>query len=243
MARRLRREEVTTEALYERGVQRQTKRVTFRPLVGAELEGLLERRRATTRSGAESMSTGLSRDAISCAVRGHTPTFAHLPFWFFRLPCRPQGAIPVERWNLLKLRTLEATGNLEPQSASSRSASQIFRAPPASTSTSPVSLGLAHLPRSRSSSSARHRSLSTRAICSQRMPACHAKGRGSRASRSLTTLARKAEVDRSLEHVASAGRRVVKPAQKADWGGYSGYFADPDGFLREVAWNPHFHHL
>lgn len=52
-----------------------------------------------------------------------------------------------------------------------------------------------------------------------------------------------AEVDRLLEHVASAGGRLVKPAQKADWGGYSGYFADPDGFLWEVAWNPHFPHL
>jgi hypothetical protein len=32
----------------------------------------------------------------------------------------------------------------------------------------------------------------------------------------------------------------VKPAQDAEWGGYSGYFADPDGYLREVAWNPFF---
>ena len=48
------------------------------------------------------------------------------------------------------------------------------------------------------------------------------------------------EVDRLLEHVASAGGRIVKPAQHAEWGGYSGYFADPDGFLWEVAWNPHF---
>jgi catechol 2,3-dioxygenase-like lactoylglutathione lyase family enzyme len=52
-----------------------------------------------------------------------------------------------------------------------------------------------------------------------------------------------AEVDRLLAHVASAGGRLVKPAQKAEWGGYSGYFADPDGFLWEVAWNPHFPHL
>jgi hypothetical protein len=29
-------------------------------------------------------------------------------------------------------------------------------------------------------------------------------------------------------------------ASETDWGGYSGYFQDPDGYLREVAWNPHF---
>lgn len=52
-----------------------------------------------------------------------------------------------------------------------------------------------------------------------------------------------AEVDRLLDHVASAGGRIVKAAQKAKWGGYSGYFSDPDGFLWEVAWNPHFPHI
>jgi uncharacterized protein len=52
-----------------------------------------------------------------------------------------------------------------------------------------------------------------------------------------------AEVDRLLEEVRSGGGRIVKPAHEADWGGYSGYFADPDGFLWEVAWNPHFPHL
>lgn len=31
---------------------------------------------------------------------------------------------------------------------------------------------------------------------------------------------------------------IQKPARDTDWGGYSGYFADPDGFLWEVAWNP-----
>lgn len=52
-----------------------------------------------------------------------------------------------------------------------------------------------------------------------------------------------AEVDQLLAEVAAAGGRVVKPAQQADWGGYSGYFADPDGFLWEVAWNAHFPHV
>nr|WP_284047739.1 VOC family protein [Halomonas gemina] len=36
------------------------------------------------------------------------------------------------------------------------------------------------------------------------------------------------------------GWRVVKPASRAEWGGYSGYFADPDGHLWEVAYNPGF---
>ena len=48
------------------------------------------------------------------------------------------------------------------------------------------------------------------------------------------------EVDRLLREAVEAGATLVKPAQKVFWGGYSGYFADPDGFLWEVAWNPHF---
>jgi catechol 2,3-dioxygenase-like lactoylglutathione lyase family enzyme len=51
------------------------------------------------------------------------------------------------------------------------------------------------------------------------------------------------EVDQLLEEVLMAGGRIVKPGQRAGWGGYSGYFADPDGFLWEVAWNPHFPHV
>lgn len=52
-----------------------------------------------------------------------------------------------------------------------------------------------------------------------------------------------AEVDRLLAEVEAAGGWIVKRAQRADWGGYSGYFADPDGFLWEVAWNPDFPHV
>jgi catechol 2,3-dioxygenase-like lactoylglutathione lyase family enzyme len=52
-----------------------------------------------------------------------------------------------------------------------------------------------------------------------------------------------AEVDRLLAEVAAGGGRIVKPASRADWGGYSGYFSDPDGFLWEVAWNPQFPHV
>lgn len=52
-----------------------------------------------------------------------------------------------------------------------------------------------------------------------------------------------AAVDGLLNEIAAAGGRIVKPAHRADWGGYSGYFADPDGFLWEVAWNPDFPHV
>ena len=52
-----------------------------------------------------------------------------------------------------------------------------------------------------------------------------------------------AEVDALLAEVAAAGGQVVKPGQRTDWGGYAGYFADPDGFLWEVAWNPEFPHV
>lgn len=50
----------------------------------------------------------------------------------------------------------------------------------------------------------------------------------------------KAEVDALLAQAERAGAKVAKPAQEAVWGGYSGYFSDPDGFLWEVAYNPHF---
>lgn len=52
-------------------------------------------------------------------------------------------------------------------------------------------------------------------------------------------VASKEEVDELLKHVEQAGATIIKPAKDADWGGYSGYFADPDGHLWEVAWNPH----
>jgi catechol 2,3-dioxygenase-like lactoylglutathione lyase family enzyme len=52
-----------------------------------------------------------------------------------------------------------------------------------------------------------------------------------------------AEVDRLLAEVAAGGGRIVKLASRADWGGYSGYFSDPDGVLWEVAWNPQFPHV
>lgn len=46
------------------------------------------------------------------------------------------------------------------------------------------------------------------------------------------------EVDRVMEQARSAGAVIVKAAQDVFWGGYTGYFQDPDGHLWEVAWNP-----
>ncbi|MBA4057470.1 MAG: glyoxalase [Marivirga sp.] len=46
------------------------------------------------------------------------------------------------------------------------------------------------------------------------------------------------EVDEVLNKVKTIGATIVKPAQKVYWGGYSGYFKDPDGHLFEVAYNP-----
>jgi catechol 2,3-dioxygenase-like lactoylglutathione lyase family enzyme len=48
----------------------------------------------------------------------------------------------------------------------------------------------------------------------------------------------KEEVDAVMEQARRAGARIVKPAAKTFWGGYAGYFQDPDGHLWEVAWNP-----
>jgi catechol 2,3-dioxygenase-like lactoylglutathione lyase family enzyme len=48
------------------------------------------------------------------------------------------------------------------------------------------------------------------------------------------------EVDAVLAQAEAVGAKLLKPAQETFWGGYDGYFADPDGFLWEVAWNPFF---
>lgn len=48
------------------------------------------------------------------------------------------------------------------------------------------------------------------------------------------------EVDEVLKLAVAHGAELVKPGQKVFWGGYSGYFRDPDGFLWEVACNPFF---
>ena len=46
------------------------------------------------------------------------------------------------------------------------------------------------------------------------------------------------EVDEVLATARAAGADPVHDAQARDWGGYTGYFADPDGFRWEIAWNP-----
>lgn len=51
-------------------------------------------------------------------------------------------------------------------------------------------------------------------------------------------VATREEVDAVLDAARSAGADPVSAAQTRDWGGYTGYFADPDGFRWEVAWNP-----
>lgn len=48
------------------------------------------------------------------------------------------------------------------------------------------------------------------------------------------------EVDQIIEDAVLAGATIVKSAQKVSWGGYSGYFKDPDGYLWEIAHNPFF---
>jgi catechol 2,3-dioxygenase-like lactoylglutathione lyase family enzyme len=47
------------------------------------------------------------------------------------------------------------------------------------------------------------------------------------------------DVDTVLAEAKAAGATLLKPAQETDWGGYAGYFADPDGYPWEVAWNPY----
>lgn len=51
-------------------------------------------------------------------------------------------------------------------------------------------------------------------------------------------VASKAEVDAVMTTASAAGAVIVKPAHDTFWGGYSGYFQDPDGHLWEVVWNP-----
>lgn len=63
---------------------------------------------------------------------------------------------------------------------------------------------------------------------------------GIRSGRSLAiNLSTPQEVDAALAVAEAAGGRVVKPGQKVFWGGYSGYFADPEDNLWEVAHNPY----
>jgi catechol 2,3-dioxygenase-like lactoylglutathione lyase family enzyme len=74
--------------------------------------------------------------------------------------------------------------------------------------------------------------------------ACDAKvsadGSGFRGIALAHNVREKGEVEAVIAQAKAAGAEVVKPAEDAPWGGRSGYFADPDGHLWEIAWNPHF---
>ena len=48
----------------------------------------------------------------------------------------------------------------------------------------------------------------------------------------------KTEVDEVMAQAEAAGAVILKPAKDTFWGGYAGYFQDPDGHLWEVVWNP-----
>ncbi|QBK04525.1 VOC family protein [Hylemonella gracilis] len=64
---------------------------------------------------------------------------------------------------------------------------------------------------------------------------------GSRSATELTlghNVGSKAEVDAVMVQARMAGAAITKPAHDTFWGGYSGYFQDPDGHLWEVVWNP-----
>ena len=67
-----------------------------------------------------------------------------------------------------------------------------------------------------------------------------AAGSGFRGVTCALNCADRAEVDAVFAEWVAIGATAVKPPEEVFWGGYSGYFADPDGFLWEVAWNPHF---
>ncbi|MEZ5844429.1 MAG: VOC family protein [Hyphomicrobiaceae bacterium] len=66
-----------------------------------------------------------------------------------------------------------------------------------------------------------------------------ADGTGFRAVSLAINVESPAEVDAALAHAVGCGATPVKAGQTMSWGGYSGYFADPDGHLWEIAHNPH----
>ena len=51
-------------------------------------------------------------------------------------------------------------------------------------------------------------------------------------------VASKEEVDAVMEQAKRAGAKIIKPAEETFWGGYAGYFQDPDDHVWEIAWNP-----
>lgn len=65
-----------------------------------------------------------------------------------------------------------------------------------------------------------------------------AEGTGFRGVTLAHNLASKEDVDALMDEAVAAGATMVKKPQEVFWGGYSGYFADPDGHLWEIAFNP-----
>lgn len=65
-------------------------------------------------------------------------------------------------------------------------------------------------------------------------------GTGFRGVTLAHVVSNKQEVRVVLDQAVRSGGKLIKPAHDVFWGGYSGYFTDPDGHLWEVAWNPHF---
>jgi len=51
-------------------------------------------------------------------------------------------------------------------------------------------------------------------------------------------VAGKNDVDQVMVQAEQAGAKIIKPAQKTFWGGYAGYFQDPDNHVWEIVWNP-----
>lgn len=66
----------------------------------------------------------------------------------------------------------------------------------------------------------------------------HGSGRATGAVTLACNVREREQVAEVLDEAQRAGATIVKPAQAVFWGGHSGYFADPDGHLWEVAWNP-----
>ena len=63
-------------------------------------------------------------------------------------------------------------------------------------------------------------------------------GRGAGLSAISQNVAEKSDVDAVMVEAQAAGAKITQSARDTDWGGRSGYFADPDGHLWEIAWNP-----
>jgi catechol 2,3-dioxygenase-like lactoylglutathione lyase family enzyme len=65
-----------------------------------------------------------------------------------------------------------------------------------------------------------------------------ADGRGFSGVTLSSNVASREEVDQTMSAAEKAGATVVKAPHEVDWGGYTGWFADPDGHLWEIVWNP-----